>query len=329
MPINRRWLSVSLALAACLSLGAASLFAAGPKAEEGIKLFEAGQYGAARTALEAAAREDPKDARVTLLIGRACLAADDVESAVAWIEKAVALDPKSSENELWLGRAYGQQAIRANILKQASLAGKVKKAFDKSVELDANNLDARFSLIEFYLQAPGIMGGSVEKARKEAAEIARRDPMRGHRAAGRIAEYEQKFDAALAAYERAVREFPGKREPFFWISGCYLRQKQYGKAFEVMERLLKEQPAESLAYFQIGVFASVSGERLERGEECLKLYLQHSPRADEPPLATAHYRLGLLYEKKGNRDLARREYATALELDSSRRDAREALKNIS
>ena len=63
--------------------------------------------------------------------------------------------------------------------------------------------------------------------------------------------------------------------------------------------------------------------------ECLKLYLQHSPKPDEPSLASAHYRLGMLYEKKGSRDLARREYSAALELDASRRDAREALKKIS
>lgn len=327
MLIHRRRLFVSLGVS--VSLGAASLFAAGPKAEEGLRLFETGRYGPARAALEAAAREDPKDARVALTLGRTFLAADELDNAVVWLEKAVALDPKSSENELWLGRAFGQQAIRANILKQASLAGKVKKAFEKSVELDVGNIEARLSLIDYYLQAPGIMGGSVEKAHQQAAEIARRDPMRGHRAAGRIAEYEKNFDAALAAYERAAKEFPGKREPFFWIAGCYSRQKQYGKAFEAMERLLAQQPAEVLAFFQIGVFASVSGERLERGEQCLKLYLQHSPKPDEPSLASAHYRLGLLYEKKGNRDLARREYSAALELDSSRKDVREALKKIS
>jgi tetratricopeptide (TPR) repeat protein len=326
MPINRRRMSVSLGV--CLTFGAAALLAAGPKAEEGVKLFESGRYGPARAALEAAAKEDPKDARVALYLGRVLLNANDLDNAVAWLEKAVAIDPKSSENEIWLGRAYGTQALKANFLKQASLAGKVRKAFEKSVELDPGNIDGRLSLIDYYLQAPGIMGGSVEKAREQAAEIARRDPMRGHRAAGRIAEYEKHFDAALAAYERAAKEFPGKREPFFWIAGCHSRQKQYGRALEAMEKLLGEQPGEPSALFQIGVFAAASGERLERGEECLKLYLQHTPKSDEPSLVSAHYRLGLLYEKKGNRDLARREYAAALELDPSRHDVRDALKKL-
>jgi tetratricopeptide (TPR) repeat protein len=327
MPTNRRRVPVSLGL--WLTFGAAALLATGPKAEEGVKLFESGRYGPARTALEAAAKEDPKDARVALYLGRVLLNANDLDTAVAWLEKAAALDPKSSENELWLGRAYGSQAMKANFLKQASLAGKVRKAFEKSVELDPANIDGRLSLIDYYLQAPGIMGGSVEKAREQAAEIARRDPMRGRRAAGRIAEHEKHFDTALAAYERAAKEFPGKREPHFWIAGCHSRQKQYGKALDAMEKLLAEQPGEPSALFQVGVFAGVSGERLERGEECLKLYLQHSPKPDEPSLVSAHYRLGLLYEKKGNRDLARREYAAALDLDPSRQDVRDALKKLS
>ena len=314
--------------AACI-LAAAPLSASSPKAEEGIRLFESGRNGPARAALEAAAKEDPKDARVPLYLGRILLNANDLDNAVAWFEKAVALDPKSSENVLWLGRGYGTQAQKANFLKQASLAGKVKKAFEKSVELDPANIDGRSALIDYYLQAPGIMGGSVEKAREQAAEIARRDPMRGHRAAGRIAEYEKHFDIALASYERAAKEFPGKVEPRFWIAGCHSRQKQYGKAIDTMEKLLAEQPGQPSALFQVGAFAAVSGERLDRGEECLKLYLQHAPTPDEPSLVSAHYRLGVLYEKKGTRDLAKREYTAALELDPSRQDVRDALKKIS
>src|SRR6478609_1393469 len=93
-----------LALALGLSLGVPPLFAAGPKADHALRLFEAGRYGPAREALEEAAREDPKDARIALSLGRVLLAADEPSGAVSWLEKAVALDPASSEGELWLGR---------------------------------------------------------------------------------------------------------------------------------------------------------------------------------------------------------------------------------
>ena len=316
-------------LAAAFLLTASSLLAGSPRTDEGVRLFDAGKRAEARAALEAAAREDPKDARAAVYLGRIFLTQEDLDTAVLWFEKAVALDAARSDNQLWLGRAYGSQALTANVFKQASLAGKVKKAFEKAVELDPNNVDARLALIDYFLQAPGIVGGSVEKAREQASEIGRLDGLRGHRASGRIAEYEKNFAAALAAYARAEKEFPGKREPFFWMTNLYSKQKEYGKAFDVMEKLLTQQPAELLACFQIGNLASQSGERLDRGEECLKLYLAREPKKTEPSLATTHLVLGRIYEKKGSRDLARREYEAALKIDPELKDAQAALKKLS
>jgi tetratricopeptide (TPR) repeat protein len=317
--------------ALCLgALVAAHLLATGPKTDEGVRLFETARYGEARVALEAAVREDPTDARAALYLGRALLALDDLDKAVLSFEKAVALAPGSSDSHNWLGRAYGSQAVRANFLKQVSLAPRIKEQFQKAVDLDQNNLDARTSLMEFYLQAPGIAGGSVEKAREQATEIARRDTMRGFRAAGRIAEYEKNFDAALAHYTQALKEYPGRREPYLWMTGFYSRQKQYGKALDAAEKMITALPAETaIAWFQIGSLAALSGERLERGEECFKHYLASEPKKGDPSLASAHTGLGRLYEKKGNKNLARLEYETALKIDPSLRDAREALKKLS
>ncbi len=317
-------------LAMMLPLLCAPLLAAGgTKTEDGVHLFENHEYAEAKSALEAAIQEDAKDARAANYLGRILLITGDLDRAVEWMEKAVALEGQSSEYHLWLGRAYGQKAVKASLLKQVSLAGKVKKEFERASELDPDNLDARFALIDFYLQAPGIMGGSVAKAKEQAQEIRRRDAVRGYRAAGRVAEHEKEFDRALQEYERAAKEFPQKTEPVYWIGSFYSQRKQYAKAFEVYEKLLEKQPSELAACYQIGRMAVLSGERLDRGEECLKLYLQYEPRKDEPPLAWAHYRLGQLYEKRGNRDLAKREYQSALRIDPTHRDAKEALKKLS
>ena len=102
-------------------------------------------------------------------------------------------------------------------------------------------------------------------------------------------------------------------------------RKDYGRALEVYERLLDKKPDETAACYQIGRVAAASGERIDRGVECLKLYLDRIPGPDEPSLAAAHYRLGVLYEKKGEKDLARREYAAASDLDPTLHEARQAL----
>jgi tetratricopeptide (TPR) repeat protein len=314
---------------AAVLIAAAPLFASGPNVEDGVRLFNAGRYSDARAVLEAAVREDATDARASSYLGRVLLAAGEIGGAVEWMEKSVALEEGNAEYHLWLGRAYGSQAIRASIVKQPALARKVKKEFERASKLDPDNLEARFGLIEYFLRAPGILGGSLKKAEEQAREIRRRDALEGHRAFGRLDENRKDFDQALREYDGAAAEFPGRTEPLYWTAALYARNKDYSKAFGAYEKLLERDPAQMAACYQIGRLAVASGQKLERGEECLKLYLRHDPKPDEPSLASAHYRLGLLYEKRGSRDLARREYRAAIENEPSHPEAREALKNLS
>ncbi len=318
-----------LGLALILFLSGGSLIAAGPKTEEGIQLYEAGRLEDARVSLEAAVREDPKDARGASYLGRIYLAAGNPDRAVEWMGRSVALEPASAEYHLWLARAYGHQAVQASVFKQPALARKVRKEFEEASRLDPDNLEARFGLIEYYLRAPAFLGGSPKKAGEQAEEIRRRDALEGYRAAGRIAEHRKDLDQALAQYEAAGREFPEKTEPFYWIGALLVRRGDYARAFEVYEKVLKRNPSEIKACYQIGRVSSLSGQRLERGKECLTHYLQREPKPDEPSLASAHYWLGLLYEKIGNRELARHEYSAALDLEPSMSEARHALKKAS
>ena len=93
-----------------------------------------------------------------------------ISNSTAWdagipsCEKAVALDPNDGLYHLWLGRIYGEKADRAGFLKAAGLAGKVRTEFERAVELSPNSWEARTDLAEFYLEAPGIVGGSKDEA---------------------------------------------------------------------------------------------------------------------------------------------------------------------
>ena len=326
MPGIRR--SLLVWFAACVLAGA-PLSATGSKSDEGVRLFESGKLAEARSALEEAVREDGGDARAASYLGRVLLADSEIDRAALWMERSVALEEGNAEYHLWLGRAYGSQAVRAAVLKQPALARKVKREFERASRLDPDNLEARFALIEYYLRAPGLLGGSAKKADEQAREIRKRDALQGYRAFGRLAELRKDFDQALREYARAAAEFPEKSEPSYWMAALHTGNREYAKAFAVYEALLEKDPGQVAACYQIGQLAVLSGQRFERGEECLKRYLRHDPKPDEPSLASAHYRLGLLYQKHGSRDLARREYSAALELEPSYPEARDALKNLS
>lgn len=296
--------------------------------EAGARLYDLQRYPEARAYLEGALRENPADPRAAAWLGRVLFEERDLDGAVSWLERAAALDPSSSSTSYWLGRAYGEQAIRGSLLVRARLAPKIRRAFARAAELDPSNLDARYALLEFYLRAPGFMGGSLEKAEEQATEIARRDSLRGHHAAARIHEQRRRWDLARREYEAAISQHPGRPEPFYWLERDAIERKDWETAFDAMFRLENAMPGEAPALYEIGRLSALSGRELERGEASLRRYLVHDPRGEEPSIALAHMRVAEILARRGERERARDEYALALRVDPGLTDARQALARL-
>jgi tetratricopeptide (TPR) repeat protein len=261
--------------------------------------------------------------------GRAAMARNDDDAAAALFEKAVAQNPKSAEAHYWLGSAYGSQAEKASIFGQASLAGKTRDEFEKAVELDPNHLDARFGLLQYYVFAPGIMGGSYDKAFAQAAEIRKRDPLMGHRAAAFIYSNQKKTEEAKKEYLDEVKEFPNSARAHLDVGVfVYFVGQNYKAAADEYETALKLDPAYMPSCFRAGQVTVFYGDPA-RGEELLRKYLNYSPKENEPSLARAHYWLGRIFEKQGKKVEAKASYAASLKLSPKQKDVAEALKRVS
>ncbi|MCA1610539.1 MAG: hypothetical protein LC780_06695, partial [Acidobacteria bacterium] len=173
------------------------------------------------------------------------------------------------------------------------------------------------------------MGGSIVRAKSEAEEVRRRDPLRGHRAMARVYEQQKLWDLASAEYRRAIAEFPSNREPYVWMERGAIERNDWESAFASMDRLSQAFPSDALPLYEIGHIAALSGRQLERGEDSLRRYLAGRPPADpEPSVALAHAQLARIAEKRGDREAARREAAEALRLDPGLLDAREAAARL-
>lgn len=288
------------------------------------KLYDAQKYAEARALLEPLGKHD---AQTTLLMGKVLLQMGDGSKSADWLETSVKLNPRSSEAYDWLGKAYGTQAETANKLKQAFLAKKTKSAWEKAVELDPNNLDARQDLIQYYLKAPGFMGGSKDKARQAALEIKRRNGYRGAFAVASVcvelkdqACVENEFRSLMASYSDSSAGYTQ-------LTAFYANNKLYDKAWAVIDARLKAKPDDAAALYAYGRTASMSGQNLERGEQALKAYIL-APLPNGPGVANSHYRLGLIAEKRGQKDVARREYQAALQINPGYPEAKKALAAI-
>jgi len=183
--------------------------------------------------------------------------------------------------------------------------------------------------MDFYLIAPGVMGGSKEKAREQAAEIAKLSPLQGRFAMAAIAQREKDVKAVEREFVAAVAENPDSLIAHLNLSVYYQNVQRWDDAFRVLDQLLAAKPDEVRAHYQIGRAAALSGTQLERGEQSLKRWIARPP--DDATTITrsgAHYRLGMVYEKQGKRELARAEYGEALRINPGNDDARKALQKL-
>src|SRR5580692_10141547 len=208
-PMNVRSLSSPLLFFALLL----PVHAAASSGKSGKELLAAGRADEAIQTLEQQIHRTP-DAESYNLLCRAYYMTDEWDRGITACERARSLDPQNSLYHLWLGRIYGEKADRAGFMSAAGLARKVRMEFERAVELDPSNWQARTDLAEFYIDAPGIVGGGKDKARQQADALMTLNPARSHWVAGRIAEKnkdaaaaELEYRAAVAVSHSAVREW--------------------------------------------------------------------------------------------------------------------------
>jgi len=270
------------------------------------------------------------DGAVQALLGKIATEQKDLDAAISHFEKAVEAQPKNAEHHYLLGVAYGQQAQKASMFKQASLAGKTKTELETAVSLDPNHVDARWGIMQFYMLAPGFIGGSEDKAIEQANEIKKRDNYMGHRARAWIYVRQKKVDLARNEYVNAVREEPTSARAHTGLGAYYaVNDKNYKAAAVEFGAAQKLDPNYMPVWFRIGQTAAVSGQNFAEGEQALRKYLGYKPKAIEPNPGSAWYYLGMIYEKQGKKAEAKRAYLESQKIvGTDDKSVSEALKRL-
>jgi tetratricopeptide (TPR) repeat protein len=259
---------------------------------------------------------------------RALLRAQKLDEAVAKGEAWSKSSPNDAVAWHWTGRAYAQQAMRASFFSKPGWASKLQHAFEHSVQLDGSNLEARFDLIQFYLRAPGLMGGDVGKARLQAAAIGKLDHARGHIALGVIAESEEDAKAAERAYRAAVAAAPDEARARVSLANLLSSQKRWAEARAVWTQQLERKPGDPRALYQLGKVSALSGQELAEGLESLDRYLAQPVRPDELAEYGAHWRRAQVLEQLGRKDDAVAALRVAVKLDPSAEGPKKDLKRL-
>lgn len=259
---------------------------------------------------------------------QAALEKGDGDAATAAADAGIKTSPGDADVLLWAGRAYGSKAMSASVFTKMSWAKKCRQAWERAIEIAPANVEARFELMRYYLMAPGIAGGGVEKARAQAARLAEIDVTRGWIAYGAIADHEEKPKEAEAAYRKAMEtDSLGVQGPLAYAS-FLARRKRWPEARAIFERRLVADPGDATAVYQLGRLSLLSGEELEKGLASFDRFLTLPAPKDGPTHADARWRKGLILEKLGRTPAAIAEYREALKENPAHRGARRELERL-
>jgi len=292
------------------------------------ELLRTGKADEARRELEGTLQRNPNNAESYILLCRLYFQLELWDNALLMAEKAVALEPNNSSYHMWLGRAAGRKAENSNPFTAWSLARRVRAEFERAVALDGNNLNARADLSEYYIEAPNFLGGDKKKAREQAAAVSPHDQALANYIYARVEEQQGKRDAeqlyrkALAASGNSAR---------YWVELSYFYRRagrMQDMQSAIYQALIAPRHDATPEYDGAYLFLR-TGRDFPNAIAMLKKYINGNTLEEDGPVFRAHYMLGELLEKQGDRNAAAAEYRAALALASEYRPAREALAKVS
>ncbi len=264
-----------------------------------------------------------KSDRVTDLIARNQMGQAH-EFALSWQEGA----PENATAAFWVGSTAGQMAMRSGMFKAMGYAKTSRKALEKAVELNAKDIRAQFLLMQFYLMAPGIMGGDKDEAKLIAQRIALQSKVDGLRAQGQILATEKDMDGWLRENRAALELAPAHPDILGSVTGYYLGKSDFAAAKTLIDAAKAVDPDHPVVRYQYVKWAAMSGQESEEALAIIDEMLKMPRYPDRFSLSGAHLRRGQLLAKLGRKDQAISAYEACLTIDPELKGVNEELEAL-
>ena len=234
------------------------------------------------------------------------------DAAITECEAASAAAPSSSDYALGLARAYGDKADHSGALTGMRMVGKVRGNFERAVQLDPNSVDALSDLGEFYVEAPGIAGGGIDKARPLVTRLQPLSPARAHRLAAMIAVKAKDDKTAEAEFnaELAVAHSP---EAYVDLANFYRNHKGPERAAEQAKLAISRDTHHGPDSLDAAALLLDLKLETKAAQGALRAYLA-TPQSGVASYARAHVLLATSLRAGGDTAGAQKEFAAALAL---------------
>ena len=276
-------------------------------------------------ALQRLIAANPHDGSSYLLLCRGYFASDQVDKAIDACESAARITPQDSDTQDWLGRAYGVKADHSGPIEGFKLARKVRAAFESAVELNPHNGPAVNDLSEYYIGAPSIVGGGLDKADALADRSLAALPQQAHRIRAMAAEKRKDYITAEREFQAAVN-VANRPDACSDLGGFYARRHQEDTAVETLKRCIAANKLRDAAIVDAASILNEIHREPKLTAQALQQYLAGNAKTDAAPAARVHVMLGKMLLSSGDTAGARMEFGKALELASNYPPAKKALE---
>lgn len=264
-------------LVCAVALCGSSLFAGDlAKAEE---LYKHTDYEGSLAQLDKKSLEPATN----FLIGRDYFMLCDFKKSTDHLQRATEADPQNAEYMDWLGRAFGKRAETSNLILAPGFASKARQAFERSVQLNPKNSDALSDLFDYYLEAPGFLGGGVDKASKIADQVALVDPSEGFSEQSRLAQKRKEYKRAEEQLRQAVAVAPRSVGQLIELAKFLANQGRTHESDAVLLQAQRVAPESPRIWFAQANIYIKQNRNLDEARNLLQRYIQAPVTVDDPP----------------------------------------------
>jgi len=232
------------------------------------------------------------------------------DEAAQLAEQCIEAHPKHSDCHETLGNVLGTKAMSGGVMAAISYAGKIRDAYRTAIELDPANHSARSSLLQYYLMAPGIVGGGKGKAQDLVAETAKTRPAVAKLLQARIDLQDEKpaaAEAALLAVQAGSDEALQAlhREMLMATGGAWVQAKKLADAERVYQEVARRFPDSAQGVYGLALVQQ------ERGRPAEAIPLLEKALATEQR-GQFYYRLGQCWQALNDKAKAIAAFEKAL-----------------
>ncbi len=293
------------------------------------ELYQQKQYDKAFDIFKSAKRGSANYADSRYYMGLISYIKQDYSKAEDYLKQAIESNGNVAKYHVAIKNVYLRLISSAGMLKQASLASKLRQHMEEAVRLNPNDMSTSIMLVGFYKQAPSIMGGSSDNAIALANKIAGINKADGHLANALISHIDKDYDKAEKHYKSTVSVCPDSVKYYYSLAQFYQSQKKPEVAVSVLEQAISRFPENNNLMLQVGrVFATAEQIDFSKGIDYLERYIKSVNDKSDITLGDAYYYLGLIEKNRNNKHLAIPHFNNALRINPNHRWAKEVLDEI-